>query len=1699
MKKLWKMTIAGLICLGLLLPLSPVLAGSSLGGMAVGWAESTEDPGIVSFGSAGKGGTDTLDWAAPGGYYYLENDYAKYVIGTKTVEKDLVNYSKYASQQGSLAAGTMVDGFPKANARENLDYSEFVLRKSSETDLRNWWYPNDLLVLPEIDANQAAGTVTASGGWAHDQQEEIKASVVYSMVEGSPLLKMEVTLTNEGNTHFTGDLGYVIDYNESGENNPDRCTYIPGIGWKNGDAAKGTQLTAGWTEGYVMIGQKDKYTGYPVHAVLWDQKNQDASAVIPKFTYTGAWFSVDLAANGGSQTITFYHLVETPASAAEPYAAASLWASRLADGDFSGLRAVSGTVRDTVGTPLAEAEVSISDGVHTYRFETDARGRYYGWIAESTQTYTVAAQVPGIYQRQEKGLGAAGAALSTVTDFALEAREGPTELPSDSAAVVSTPETPPAFTYATDACDNFQKGDLLLENAALSVLLSAGTGAPAAVVPAVTGNASLECTELVLQGGADAKASHPGAGFTVTGTEMQNGTAFLRGTAEDTPVSASFSYSAVENAPLVKVKVRLKNNGVEAYQGSFGYLFTPGGNGRQTYLPGTGWIGDDPAGLATRLVTPSQTANYLYNGSLGKQNDNTAHALLWFEGGKPAKLVFSGGHTGAWWDVHLDAGGEQELVFYHMAQPQGDRDHPLDATEFWAEIVRQAGDPAQVGVVTGTVASGGQPSPGVVVSCGGQHTASLADGSYTLYTIRESGSWISAFNGVETSPAKVDFDLEPPPDKTRVSYTYGDPEYVYNPGAGLRDWYPTNPYYSLENDYAELSIYPKRTSVLSAAAFDDYSPNLSGNNKWGSLNAGGIADAVSKQNRTENLDWSAFVLFPERPEGSTDRNYLGATSQDEAANMYMEWSWWFPANKLELPNIQAGTDSLTASGAWEGGIAGRKDIDASVRYSFVDNSPLVRMEITLKNKGNTAFRGNFAYVLDPDMEGEQHSYVPGVGWEYSQTNEPVRQGWTENYIFDGFNGFSGNAAHAILWPETQQPNLLSSQGGWINAWFTVEMDAAGETELTIYYLPHTPGGADAPYAVAEYWAQFLRAGGDAAQQGAVTGTVLWEDGAPMAGAQVELTAGGQPYYSATTDAGGRFTLFAAAGEYSLDCQNAGFEAYSQPVSISGGERLEREISLRQYVAVSVRIPENVSRGENFQLEITLENTFGTPLNGMSLRLEPPETMELSVEDVTLDLHAGEKKTLRVEALALAGGRRDLCLQLTHANFEARLLFPLDLSGAGYYGGDNHTHSVYSDGVDTVEENADSVYENRNMSWIWASEHNNNAQAAEAARVTGRYAGRFLALSATELTTGYTHNPTTPSGEKRGHALIYGLDAVPNLVIDQRGGVHDWQASIDEITEQNGLFWLAHPFDATYPFEDAATWSGYTGVEVWNGSVHASHPSSRQAFQFWDRVNLRGERHYYGTAGTDGHTSEKVGGLGVRGRLEELTGDEVLRLLKEGAFYGTNGPDLRFSVNGAPMGGTVTLSQPGRVNLDFQAYTQDGTLTGIRLLGYRVTGDETDYETARTVLLDLDLTGEDTQFYQGAVQAEVPCDMFFRMEVKSTTASGTTGAGPETGTGFAFSNPVWVELTDTDTSRRIERIFYNGTELTPKPERFGVTVLEIDGAFYPEKLSFQAGGAQTSNKVISQSSGLEQLVDVTVTAGGGSAVTSYLVRATEPPL
>ena len=171
---------------------------------------------------------------------------------------------------------------------------------------------------------------------------------------------------------------------------------------------------------------------------------------------------------------------------------------------------------------------------------------------------------------------------------------------------------------------------------------------------------------------------------------------------------------------------------------------------------------------------------------------------------------------------------------------------------------------------------------------------------------------------------------------------------------------------------------------------------------------------------------------------------------------------------------------------------------------------------------------------------------------------------------------------------------------------------------------------------------------------------------------------------------------------------------------------------------------------------------------------------------------------------------------------------------------------------------------------------------------------------------------------------------------------------------------------------------------------------------------------------------QVGMYYTKGYMGELSAEALTDMINSGNSFMSSGPEMRFSIGGVPMGGEVKVSSGESVTLDI-AVSDDSPITSIKVYRFAVTGLLEEVEPY--MLLDLDLTGQQTYSYAASLTDQVTEDCYYRVEATTEQADN-----PEAGIGRGYSNPVWVTVEDQSGNTSVRSLEY-------RPQLTGVGVLD----------------------------------------------------------
>ena len=198
-------------------------------------------------------------------------------------------------------------------------------------------------------------------------------------------------------------------------------------------------------------------------------------------------------------------------------------------------------------------------------------------------------------------------------------------------------------------------------------------------------------------------------------------------------------------------------------------------------------------------------------------------------------------------------------------------------------------------------------------------------------------------------------------------------------------------------------------------------------------------------------------------------------------------------------------------------------------------------------------------------------------------------------------------------------------------------------------------------------------------------------------------------------------------------------------------------------------------------------------------------------------------------------------------------------------GNLHTHTTQSDGLYTPEQ-AMAWYQERGYDFLAISDH--------WCRTPGqRLSDDFITVTAAELDgPGY-------------HMLTLGLQEVPDRALAASAS-----ELANEIANQGGLAYFAHPYWMGQTSHQIAETSAMAGIEVFNSVCEAMDGLGHASVQ-WDELLSQGLR-LNGLAVDDVHWKHGAEGQGfVMVRAAELSEQAILEALREGMFYASTGPTI----------------------------------------------------------------------------------------------------------------------------------------------------------------------------------------------------------------
>ena len=251
--------------------------------------------------------------------------------------------------------------------------------------------------------------------------------------------------------------------------------------------------------------------------------------------------------------------------------------------------------------------------------------------------------------------------------------------------------------------------------------------------------------------------------------------------------------------------------------------------------------------------------------------------------------------------------------------------------------------------------------------------------------------------------------------------------------------------------------------------------------------------------------------------------------------------------------------------------------------------------------------------------------------------------------------------------------------------------------------------------------------------------------------------------------------------------------------------------------------------------------------------------------------------------------------------------------SGWYPGELHSHTIYSDGVKSLEELVARAKE-QGLSFLVNTDHNAFRAQYDFAAVGRKYPD-ILVIPGMEWTT------------LTGHANIIGprMGEWFNYWVDPGDG--NLPKVIDSVHTSGALFSINHYYAACWGCEwkfPEPDWQAADALEVWNGKWGGS---DARALEVWDGL-VRSGRHINAFGGTDYHRGDGLWGPTAWVYARNLSHEALMEGLRKGrVFLSANikAPKIFLSIHGtnAFPGDTVAPEMDGSLSVEVRVLRGKG--------------------------------------------------------------------------------------------------------------------------------------------------------------------------------
>lgn len=375
-----------------------------------------------------------------------------------------------------------------------------------------------------------------------------------------------------------------------------------------------------------------------------------------------------------------------------------------------------------------------------------------------------------------------------------------------------------------------------------------------------------------------------------------------------------------------------------------------------------------------------------------------------------------------------------------------------------------------------------------------------------------------------------------------------------------------------------------------------------------------------------------------------------------------------------------------------------------------------------------------------------------------------------------------------------------------------------------------------------------------------------------------------------------------------------------------------------------------------------------------------------------NLPKGKYQIIISKGLEYKPYKKDIVIKEKELNLNVNIEKVYDMQAVGWYSGDAHLHSQFSDGAQKFPQVVLGA-KAEGLNWIVPTEHNEGASKLWKHLQKNNYnTDDFCVIFGEEVTT-----------FNLGHFNAIGIKGYVFPVVETAKEI------FDNTHKYGGLVVINHPFAGDLQFrklssylwqvnaDEAEFFDNFDGIEVWNSNFGWD---DEETLRYWFKLLNEGKR-YFAIASTDSHNIF-TNPLGIPRTYvylgdKKLTQENILSALKNCNAFLTSGPLVQFTIKDKIPGETAKCKKNEELELN------------IKVQGFDIINE---IQVIKDGFIYFNSNKE--VIYEGNVEGYTPELGYEHIEKLKITPKKNSWyvVRVKTKSGLqAITNPIWVELEE----------------------------------------------------------------------------------------